>query len=101
MEWTEKHVIFLCREILGVELFKTKKKTTAGAKLWQKIADNLSRYDTPVMFVVTQRAARQVYTFDLKKKASGIDVQESELDILLEELIEREKLSEEEGNEAK
>lgn len=67
----------------------------------QKVADNLSRYDTPVMFVVTQRAARQVYTFDLKKKASGIDVQESELDILLEELIEREKLSEEEGNEAK
>ena len=53
------------------------------------------------MFVVTQRAARQVYTFDLKKKASGIDVQESELDILLEELSEREKLSEEEGNEAK
>ena len=109
MEWIEKHDIFMCREILAVELFKTKKKTTARAQLWQKVADNLLRYDTPV-FVVTQRAVRDRYSvistryrkkIRSEEKASGIDVEESEIDVLLEELIEREKLSEEEGNEVK
>ena len=103
MEWTEMHDIFMCREILAVELFKTKKKTTARAQLWQKVADNILRYDTPV-FVVTQRAVRDRYNVistKYRKIASGIDVQESEIDVLLEELIEREKLSEEDANEVK
>ena len=56
------------------------------------------------MFVVAQRAVRDRYNVistKYRKIASGIDVQESEIDVLLEELIEREKLSEEEGNEVK
>ena len=49
MEWTEKHDIFLCtQEILAVDLFKSKKKTTQRAQLWQQIADNLCGYDTGV-----------------------------------------------------
>ena len=110
MEWTEKHDIFLCtQEILAVDLFKSKKKTTQRAQLWQQIADNLCGYDRPV-FSVSKRAVRDRYNVITSKyrkrtqaevRASGIDVEQSELDVLLEEAIARENLSEEEGNEIK
>ena len=109
MEWNEKHDIFLCREILAVDLFKSKKKTTQRAQLWQQIADNLCRYDTPV-FSVSKRAVRDRHSvvtskyrkrMQAEERASGIDTEQSELDVLLEELIERENLAEEEGNEFK
>ena len=57
MEWTEQHDVFLCREILAVDLFKTKKKTTKRAEMWQKIAHNLSSYGSS-KFSVTKRAVR-------------------------------------------
>ena len=110
MEWTEKHDIFLCtQEILAADLFKSKKKTTQRAQLWQQIADSLCGYDRPV-FSVSKRAVRDRYSVITSKyrkrtqaevRASGIDVEQSELDVLLEEAIARENLSEEEGNEIK
>ena len=108
MEWTEQHV-FLCREILAVDLFKTKKKTTKRAEMWQKITDNLSSYGSP-KFSVTKRAVRDRYGIISDKykkkirseeKASGIQVDETELGVLLEEVVERENLAEEECNEGK
>ena len=109
MEWTEQHDVFLCREILAVDLFKTKKKTTKRAEMWQKIADNLSSYGSP-KFSVTKRAVRDRYGIISDKykkkirseeKASGIQVDETELGVLLEEVVERENLAEEECNEGK
>ena len=48
--------------------------------------------------VVTSKYRKRMQA---EERASGIDTEQSELDVLLEELIERENLAEEEGNEFK
>ena len=110
MEWTEKHDLCLACEIRAGDIFKsTKKKTVQRAQVWQQIADTLCSYDTP-KFTVSKRAVRDRYgiisskyrkTLSAEKRASGIEVEQTELEVLLEELIEQEDLSEEEGNETK
>ena len=106
MEWTEAHDVFLCREMLVVNPFQYKRKTTQRAKMWETVADHLERIDAPT-FKVTVRSVRDRYTLISKKykkrmqtekRASGIVPEVSELDVLLEELIELEKLFEEEKN---
>ena len=106
MEWTQAHDVFLCREMLVVNPFQYKRKTTQRAKMWETVADHLERIDAPT-FKVTVRSVRDRYTLISKKykkrmqtekRASGIVPEVSELDVLLEELIELEKLFEEEKN---
>ena len=97
MEWTEKHDLCLACE------------TVHRAQVWQQFADTLCSYDTAT-FTVSKRAIRDRYgiisskyrkKLSAEERASGIEVQQTELQLLLEELIEQEDLSEEEGNEAK
>ena len=38
MEWTEKHDVVLCREVLVVEPFKFKKGSVEKGKVWTEIA---------------------------------------------------------------
>ena len=104
MEWSELHEVYLCREILTVGL----KKTTQRAQLWEKIANNLCAYDLP-KFYVTKRAVRDRYaaiTLKYRKKVSAEEKSTStdelsELDSLLEEIIERESIAEEKVSESK
>ena len=63
MEWTRYHDLVLCRELLVINPFQAKYKTTARAKL---------------------RMAKE-------RKESGINPTMSELDVLVEELVEREQ----------
>ena len=110
MDWSELHDVYLCREILTVGLMKTKKKTTQRAQLWEQIAKNSCAYDQPKFFV-TKRAVRDRYAIisskyrrkiNAEEKASGISPENvSELDSLLEDIIERECMTEEEVNENK
>ena len=109
MEWTEQQDIYLCREIMAANLFKTKKKTVQRAQMWQEIADTLCRYNTPV-FVASKRSVRDRHGVIASKyrkrksaeeKASGINVEQCELDVLMEELIDLDDLGYEEGNEEK
>ena len=107
MEWTKKHDQCLACEIRASDIFKsTKKKTVQRAQVWQQIADTLCSYDTPT-FTVSKHARYGIISSKYRKKlsteerASGIEVEQTELEVLLEELIEQEDLSEEEGNEAK
>ena len=110
MEWSELHEVYLCREILTVGLMKTKKKTTQRAQLWEKIANNLCAYELP-KFYFTKRAVRDRYAaitskyrkkVSAEEKASGTSTDElSELDSLLEEIIERESIAEEKVSESK
>ena len=110
MEWTEKHDLCLACEIRASDIFKsTKKKTVQRAQIWQHIADTLCSYDTPT-FTVSKRAIQDRYVIisskyrkklSTEERASGIEVEQTELEVLLEELIEQEDLSKEEGNEAK
>ena len=107
MEWSEAHDVLLCREMLALNPFKAKRKTTQRSKMWETIAQNLELIDQPT-FRVTVRAVRDRYSLlarkyrkrmQTEKKASGITPEVSELDVLLEELIGLEDLSEEENEE--
>ena len=102
MEWSTTHDVLLCREMLAVNPFSAKRKTTQRAKMWETVANNLEDIDTP-KFKVTVRSVRDRYSLLAKKyrkqmqsekKASGISPEISELDVLLEELIALEDLSE-------
>ena len=47
MDWTRRHDTLLFREILVVNPFQAKKKTTQRAELWQSIANNLKKSEDP------------------------------------------------------
>ena len=104
MEWTNVHDIMLCREIMVIEPYTAKPRRTQRGPLWKSIADNLNSLAEP-KFNVTQRAVRDRFKLigeKFKKKiaaeerASGIDPEMSELDILLEDILAKEESSNEE-----
>ena len=102
MQWTREHDILLCREVLALELYKHKKGTSEAGRLWDEIAKNLGGCQT-VRFKsnLSQRAVRERFNliqgrFKENEKtelaASGISVPEQdELDLLLEDIAERER----------
>ena len=115
MQWTREHDILLCREVLALEIYKYKKGTNEAGRLWDEIAKNLGGCQT-VRFKsnLSQRAVRKRFNliqgrFKENEKtelaASGISVPEQdELDLLLEDIAERErdgiaKASEKKGQE--
>lgn len=103
MEWTEKHDIYLCREIIVVEPFQFKKGTVDRGKLWTKIAESLNSCKE-IKFRVGMRSVRERFT-DIQKEylkknkadesSSGTSNDITELDQLLEEISEKEKVAEE------
>lgn len=93
------HDVIMCREVLVSEPFNFKPRSPERGKVWEKIAQELNAIEKP-KFRVTARAVRDRYSLLITKhaqklreeeKASGIEVETSELDNLLEEIIEREK----------
>ena len=106
MEWSEAHDIQLCREIMVTNPFSAKRKTSDRKRLWETIARNLVKINSPKFKTsLSERAVRERYMriaqrFKAKMneeiKASGISPEQSELDVLLEELTEREEMAEEE-----
>ena len=104
MEWTEVHDTLLCREVLLEEPYKYKKGSNEKGKKWTEIAEALNKSEE-VKFKVTQRGVRErmerLQKKHLEKKkeeesASGIAVDDlTELETLIDEIIDREKLAEE------
>ena len=102
MQWTREHDILLCRDVLALEVYKHKKGTNEAGRLWDEIAKNLRGCQT-VRFKsnLSQRAVRERFSliqgrFKENEKtelaASGISVPEQdELDVLLEDIAERER----------
>ena len=93
------HDVIMCREGLVSEPFNFKPRNPERGKVWEKIAQELNAIEKP-KFRVTARAVRDRYSLLITKhaqklreeeKASGIEVETSELDNLLEEIIEKEK----------
>mgnify|MGYP002259925418 FL=1 len=101
MEWTQDHDLVLCRELLVINPFQAKYKTTARAKLWDQAAENLAKTTRPAFKKsLDKRAVQERYrllTEKFKKRMakerieSGINPTMSELDVLVEELVEREQ----------
>ncbi|CAH3117564.1 unnamed protein product [Porites lobata] len=95
MEWTEQKDVMLAREILLCEPFKYRAGSKERGSVWSQIATNLNTHPG---FTVSQRAVRDRFGI-LEKKAkkrkreiengTGISPEDSELDLALEEIIEK------------
>lgn len=104
MEWTEAHDLRLCREVLHDEPYQRKKGSNERGEAWTQIAKRLSGSDE-LVFRVDQRGVRERmerlktnYKAKIREEesASGITVEEiRELDALICEIIERERMTEE------
>lgn len=101
MSWTPDRDIIFCREILVSNIFATKKSSTERGKVWEAIADKLSDVRQPT-FRVDQRSIRDHYNklltrFKRKMReergASGISPEKNEVEVLLEEITEREEVA--------
>ena len=104
IQWTDEHHALLLREILATEPFKYKPRTQQRINLWNTVVAHLDDVTNPA-FTVTQRAVKDKFCLLKEKhiakekeqdKASSIDVEETEIDVLLEEIIEKEKYSQSE-----
>ena len=109
MEWSDKHDITLCREILVMEPYQYPYRSKERGDVWNNIAINLNGLDHP-RFKVNKRSVRDRLTLLITKykakvreeeNASGISCEESELDQALEEIVEKEKLAGEKSSETK
>ena len=95
MEWTEQKDVMLAREILLCEPFKCRAGSKERGSVWSQITTNLNTHPG---FTVPQRAVRDRFGI-LEKKAkkrkheiengTGISPEDSELDLALEEIIEK------------
>ena len=99
MEWTVEHDVLFGREILLIDPFKAKPRTTLRGQQWTKIADALNGLKEP-KFVVTQRSVRDRFKLlsdkykkkiNAEERGSGISPEMTELDHLLEEILELER----------
>ena len=99
MVWTERHDVLLCREALLVEPYAHKQGSRERGNAWDMISSELNSI-TEIQFNVTKRSVRDRYNLlieNFKKtereneKASGINIEETELDNLLRELVEKAK----------
>lgn len=102
MSWNEEKDILFCREILVSKLFSTKKSSPERGQVWNDIADTLCKLHQPI-FRVNQKSVRDHYNkliLGYKRKirdelnASGISPEQTEIDQLLEEIVEKEAAQE-------
>ena len=109
MEWSDKHDLVHCREVLAMEPYQHPYRSKERGDVWNQIAINLNGLDHP-KFKVNKRSVRDRLTLLITKhkakirqeeNASGIACEETELDQALEEIIDKEKLADEKSSEAK
>ena len=96
MEWTSEHEILLCREVIAFELYTHKPGSKERGQCLDRISESLNSIED-LYFKVDQRSVRDKLKKLLKKyvhdkneqeKASGIEVQHTEMDDLLLEIYE-------------
>jgi len=56
MEWSTTHDVLLCHEMLAVNPFSAKHKTTQCAKTWETLATNLEQLKSPRLLNSTMHA---------------------------------------------
>ena len=96
MFWTYDHEAILCREVVNVNPYTTKKGSTQRSSMWKKIADTLNKCSVP-KFRVDKRSVRDhvgILVYKHKKrlqaeeKATGVTSDEpTELENLLDTII--------------
>ena len=109
MFWTDRHEAILCREILTHNPFQYKKISIQRGQVWNDIAEQLVAVDE-VRFKsdLDRRGVRDRFNLLSNKlrrklkdgrKASGIETDMSEVEVALEDLIEREDESDKQHKE--
>ena len=97
MMWTSEHDVLLCREILLVEPYNHKPSTRERGHSWDTIAADLNNI-TEVTCNVTKRSVRDRFNLLIERftkqerenaRATGVDIEEEEIDQLLRELVEK------------
>lgn len=109
MSWTKEHDLILCREVVNLNPFTTRKGSTQRSSMWEQIADTLNKCHS-LKFYVDKRSVRDhvgILVNRHKKKlrdeenASGITPDEpNELDLALESIIALEESADAEVHEA-
>ena len=96
MVWNEEKEVLLCREVIVHEPYKYKKSTKERGEAWSKIAEILNELDISPPYNIDQRAVREHLNALQKRykkkfaddlKSSGTSPVVSELDVLMEELL--------------
>lgn len=97
MEWTEAHDLILAKEVRASEPWMFKPRTVDRGKVWNAITDRLND-ETSVKFQVKKKNVQEHFKLLLDKfkakrkhqaKLSGVEIEDSEMDILMEEITEK------------
>jgi len=100
MEWTDEHDVLLLREMIVSEIVTFKKGSPDRGKIWESIYDQLNKIESPKFVIKEKRGVRDRWNLlqakfkkrmQEEEKASGIDCEMSERDVLIEELCEKEE----------
>ena len=92
--WTDEHDISLWCELRNIKPYQYKSGTRESSSAWEQIANNLNSLEKP-KFSVNKRSVCDrfkvlrgnfVRKMSLEERSSGIDVDNSEIDQLLEEI---------------
>ena len=89
----------MCREVLVSEPYKFKLRTPERGQAWESLAQQLNSIHQP-KFRVTARSVRDRFSLlstkyaqklRMEERASGIEVEQTEQERLIDEILEREK----------
>lgn len=102
MQWKPEHDVIFLREVLALDLHSTRKGSTERGKIWSQIAERLNEASS-CKFTVGQKSLRdrlkllmQKYKQKMRReeRASGIDTEMTEIDVMLEEICGKEEVAE-------
>lgn len=108
MEWTNDHDVMFCREVIAFELFSYKPGSKERGQCLDRIAESLNAISDPY-FKVDQRSLRDrikkliklyVTKRNNEEKASGVEIEHTELDDLLLDINDQHQAIEKETVEA-
>lgn len=98
MEWSKAKDVLLAKEVLYLEPFQFKERTAHSVQAWQDLVNNLMKNYPGKFEKLTSRGAKDHIALLIENhkkknadelKASGISPEQSGLDTILEEIIER------------
>ena len=105
MKWTKEHDVLLGKEVMLFELLKYKLRSRETGNCLYRIAESLNQLQEP-FFNVSQKSIRdrlKILERDLKRKdrfernASGNSPEKSEIDVIMEDYLERKEEQERES----
>ena len=105
MKWTKEHDVLLGKEVMLFELWKYKLGSRERGNCLDRIAESLNQLQEP-FFNVSQKSIRdrlKILERDFKRKdrfernASGISPEKSEIDVIMEDYLERKEEQERES----